>query len=78
MFDRLFCPINRNYFVSTIGTYLRILTDDEVAKFVSYLKNKNRCAQGLTQTEANEIVLNILKAKKDLNREGGRKFIKLK
>ena len=57
--------------------YLRILTIEEEGKFVKYLKNKNRCAQGLTQAEANEIVLNILKARQDLNRKGGRKFIVL-
>ena len=59
--------------------YCSILTNDEEISIVRFLKNKNRCFQGLNKKKTEEIILNVLRLRDHYNRKfkGGRGFIKL-
>ena len=57
--------------------YCSILTSDEELTLVRYLKNRVRCLQALNIQETGKVVINILKVRRDMNKIGGRRFIKL-
>ena len=55
----------------------QILTTVEEKTLVKYLINRNRACQGLTDTQVEGIVLNMLRVRRDRNRKGGRNFERL-
>ena len=57
--------------------YCKLMTKKEEQSLVRYLLNRNRCRQGVSEKEAEGIVLNILCTRKYLNRRGGRKVVPL-
>ena len=58
-------------------SYCKMLTEQEEKTLVKYLINRNRCRQGVSEKEAEGIVLNILRTREAVNTKGGRKFIAL-
>ena len=50
--------------------YCKLMTKKEEQSLVRYLLNRNRCRQGVSEKEAEGIVLNILHTRKYLNRRG--------
>lgn len=59
--------------------HLRILTCDEECSVVEFIKNKNRCHQGITRKHITSLIVDILKIRDHYNKKanGGRKFTKL-
>ena len=55
----------------------RILTVEEENSLVKYLVNRNRACQGLTDVQVEGAILNILRVRKQRNRNGGRRYEKL-
>ena len=47
----------------------RILTTEEENSLVKYLVNRNRACQGLTESQVEKVVLNILRVRQQLNRK---------
>ena len=54
--------------------YAKILTKPEEEKFVQYLLNRNRACQRLSEPQAAKVVLNILRTRKQLNKNKGRNY----
>ena len=59
--------------------HLRVLHPDDEKEIVCFIRNKNRAHQGLSKKEVSEIILDVLKIRDHLNKngKGGRKFLKL-
>ena len=57
--------------------YQQIPTAQEEQSLVKYLINRNRACQGLSETKAEGVVLNIFRARQQTNQKGGRKHIHL-
>ncbi|XP_065679117.1 uncharacterized protein LOC136093875 [Hydra vulgaris] len=59
--------------------YCTILTDDEEASIVRFIKNKNRCLQAINKQDITKIIINVLRVRDYTNTKmkGGRKFQKL-
>ena len=59
--------------------HLRVLDPEEEEDIVCFIKNKNRAHQGLFKKEVSELILDVLKIRKHLNKKekGGRKYLKL-
>ena len=47
--------------------HLRILTVDEERSIVEYIKNKNRCHQGISRKQVTSLILNVLKIRDHRN-----------
>ena len=58
-------------------SHQQILTAVEQKTLVKYLINRNRACQGLTDTQVEGVVLNMLRVRRDRNRKGGRSFERL-
>ncbi|XP_047135496.1 uncharacterized protein LOC124812660 [Hydra vulgaris] len=59
--------------------YCTILTDDEEASIVRFIKNKNRCLQATNKQDITKLIINVLRVRDYTNTKikGGRKFKKL-
>ena len=59
--------------------HLQILTPDEERSIVEFIKNKNRCHQGVSRKQVGDLIVNVLKIRDYCNSKnrGGRKFVKL-
>ncbi|XP_065640013.1 uncharacterized protein LOC136072675 [Hydra vulgaris] len=59
--------------------YCTILTDDEEASIVRFIKNKNRCLQAINKQDITKLIINVLRVRDYTNTKmkGGRKFQKL-
>ena len=65
--------------IKTKKEHLRILTVDEERSIVEYIKNKNRCHQGVSRKEVTALIVDVLQIRQHCNSKirGGRKFVKL-
>ena len=59
--------------------YCSILTAAEENSIVLFVKNKNRCLQGVNKKELTKLILDVLKIRQHTNHKirGGRSFVKL-
>ena len=59
--------------------YCSILTNEEEESTVRFVKNKNRCLQGINKSELTTLILDIIKIRDYANKKykGGRGFCKL-
>ena len=57
--------------------YCSLLTAQEEASLVRYIKNRSRCLQGMNDRQVEEVVLRILSTREAINKQGGRKFQKM-
>ena len=59
--------------------HLRILSPEEEKSIVQFVKNKNRCHQGVTKKNVTSLIIDVLKTKDHCNAKlkGGRKYVKL-
>lgn len=59
--------------------HLRILSPEEEHSIVQFVKNKNRCHQGVTKKHVTSLIIDVLKIKDHCNTKlkGGRKYVKL-
>ena len=59
--------------------HLRILTPEEESSIVEFIKNKNRCHQGITRKHITSLILDVLKIRDHCNtkNKGGRRYVKL-
>ena len=59
--------------------HLRILAPDEEQSVVEYIKNKNRCHQGISRQHVTKLILDILRIRDHCNNKlgGGRRYMKL-
>ena len=59
--------------------HLRILMPDEEQSNVRYIKNKNRCHQGISKKHVTSLIIDVLKIRNHVNVKvkGGRRFTKL-
>jgi hypothetical protein len=59
--------------------YCTILTNDEEASIVRFIKNKNRCLQAINKQDITKLIINVLRVRDYTNTKmkGGRKFQKL-
>ena len=80
MFPSIKCPksINRRLDGIVVAgeekRYCSILTSDEEESLVRYIKNRSQCLQGMNATKVEDVVLNILKTRRRINKQAGRKF----
>lgn len=65
--------------VNTKKENLQILTPDEERSIVEFIKNKNRCHQGVSRKQVTDLIVDVLKIRDYCNSKnrGGRKFVKL-
>lgn len=65
--------------VNSKKEHLRVLTPAEERSIVEFVKNKNRCHQGVSRKEVTALIVDVLKIREHCNSKlrGGRKFIKL-
>ena len=59
--------------------YCTILTTEEEESLVSFVKNKNRCLQGINKADLTALILDVLRIRDHVNKtkKGGRSFKKL-
>ena len=59
--------------------HLRILTPEEEGSVVEYIKNKNRCHQGISRKHVSSLIIDVLKIRQYCNSKfrGGRRYVKL-
>ena len=58
--------------------HLRILTMEEEKSIVQYIKNKNRCYQGILRKHVENLIIDVLKIRQHCNSlKAGRKYKKL-
>lgn len=59
--------------------HLRILSPEEERSIVEFIKNKNRCHQGVSRKHVTSLIIDVLKIRDHFNSKikGGRKFNKL-
>ena len=50
--------------------HLRVLHPDDEKEIVCFIRNKNRAHQGLSKKEVSEIILDVLKIRDHLNKNG--------
>ena len=48
--------------------YCSLLTREEELSLVRFLKNRSRCMQGISETEASDLVVKILKTRQQVNK----------
>ena len=65
--------------VSNKKDHLRILTPEEERSIVEFIKNKNRCHQGVSRKHVTDLIVDVLKIRDHCNMKnrGGRKYVKL-
>ena len=59
--------------------HLQILTPEEERSVVEFIKNKNRCHQGISRKQVRDLIVDVLIIRNYCNSQnrGGRKYIKL-
>ena len=59
--------------------HLRILAPEEEQSVVEFIKNKNRCHQGVSRNHVTKLVLDVLQIRNHYNEKvgGGRPYLKL-
>jgi len=59
--------------------HLRVLTLEEESSIVEFIKNKNRCHQGISRRQVTSLIVDVLRIRDHCNSKvgGGRRYVKL-